>query len=355
MNTLKKKDTHPLAINIQKLQRYNYDYFNCEEVVLFEYLVIKGMAFKSRVDFYHSSETIRKETGIKKHSLRSIISRFESLGIISTEIKGMPRVKHFQVHFPKIVELFPKIYHSSENGQLSAEFSKHLFDFFHPLVENYQKKNNIKNNNKENNKKETSVYVEEDVESFKNFNDFLSKLKYENNLTERVLTYSAIDLHKVLQAYDFDILKKFIEKYFREESLPSLKKFFKFDKLNTNKLTFIEEQLIEDNRYVEAYIETLQKTYNSRIKMYNKRDDTERKKSESKLVVTKKIQEKIKIALEELTEVEINHAFISYIDTLLNGDSGVRKILPYFFSYSYGEYNVINEHLDYFNLNYSHT
>ena len=154
MKKFKKEDTHPLAINIQKLQRYNYDYFNCEEVVFFEYIVVKGMAFKKKKEFFHSSETIRQETGIKKHSLKSIISRFESLGIISTEIKGMPRVKYFTVHFPKIVELIPKIYQLSNNGKLPSDFSKHLSDFFLPLVDNYQEKNNIKNNKEEINKKE---------------------------------------------------------------------------------------------------------------------------------------------------------------------------------------------------------
>ena len=65
-----KKDKHPLAINIRKLQRYNYSYFGCEEVVFFEYMVVKGNAFKHK-PFYHSSETIFNETSIKKQSLNS--------------------------------------------------------------------------------------------------------------------------------------------------------------------------------------------------------------------------------------------------------------------------------------------
>ncbi|GAL75985.1 hypothetical protein JCM19275_209 [Nonlabens ulvanivorans] len=149
MKSYKQKDKHPLAINIIKLNRYNYDFFNCEEVVFFEYIVVKGMAFKKKKEFFHSSETIRQETGIKKHSLNSIISKFESLGIISTEIKGMPRVKYFTVHYPIIVDLFPKIYQLSDNGKLPTDLSIHLADFFIPLVDNYSEKNNIKNNNEE--------------------------------------------------------------------------------------------------------------------------------------------------------------------------------------------------------------
>ena len=75
MKINKEKDVHPLAINILKLQRYNSDFFNCEERTFFEYLIIKGMAFKNK-EFFHSSETIYIETGIKKHSLKTIIKRF---------------------------------------------------------------------------------------------------------------------------------------------------------------------------------------------------------------------------------------------------------------------------------------
>lgn len=36
------KDKHPLSINILKLQRYNFNFLKCEEVVFFEFLVVKG-------------------------------------------------------------------------------------------------------------------------------------------------------------------------------------------------------------------------------------------------------------------------------------------------------------------------
>jgi hypothetical protein len=139
----KKEDKHPLSINVLKLQRYNFSFFDTEEVVLFEYLVVKGMSFKTRLDFFHSTTTITKETGIKKHSIETIISKFKRLGIIDTVVKGMPRVKHFIIIYPKIIELLPNIYQSSENGKLSTDFRKVLIDFFQPLAENYLKKNNI--------------------------------------------------------------------------------------------------------------------------------------------------------------------------------------------------------------------
>ena len=41
-----------MGYNILKLNRYNYDFFNCEEVVFFEYIVVKGMAFKKKKEFF---------------------------------------------------------------------------------------------------------------------------------------------------------------------------------------------------------------------------------------------------------------------------------------------------------------
>ncbi|HAT65208.1 MAG TPA: hypothetical protein DCS66_11495, partial [Flavobacteriaceae bacterium] len=198
MKKFKKEDTHPLAINIQKLQRYNYDYFNCEEVVFFEYIVVKGM----------------------------------------------PRVKYFTVHFPKIVELIPKIYQLSNNGKLSSDFSKHLSNFFIPLVDNYQQKNNIKNNKEEINKKEKkdSDSESEDVLSF--FNNYLSSLKYQKNISPAALKFNDLDLFPALKEYEIDFICEYLEKYFEEENRPTLSKFFTFDSIAINKLKYVEQKIV---------------------------------------------------------------------------------------------------------------
>ena len=65
----------PLALNILKFKNYNFNYFSCEEAIFFEYLIVKGQSFKFK-EFFHSTETISSETGIKKHSLNSIIKKF---------------------------------------------------------------------------------------------------------------------------------------------------------------------------------------------------------------------------------------------------------------------------------------
>lgn len=355
MKKFKKEDKHPLAINIQKLQRYNYDYFNCEEVVFFEYIVVKGMAFKKKKEFFHSSETIRQETGIKKHSLKSIISRFESLGIISTEIKGMPRVKYFTVHYPKIVELTAKIYQLSNNGKLPSDFSKHLSDFFIPLVDNYQKKNNIKNNKEEINKKEKndSDSEEEGVLSF--FNNFLSSLKYQKNISPTALKFNDVDLFRALKEYDIDFICEYLEKYFEEEHRPSLNKYFSFDSIAVNKLKYIEQKMVDEDDYVENMLNELQRIYDRRIEMYNKDDDYSRAKSKTKLVVTKRIKEQLKTALKFRSELQITHSFTAYADDLLRGNLSISKILPYFLSSKDGEYEIIDTYLEHFNLQYSYS
>jgi hypothetical protein len=355
MKQFKKEDIHPLAINIQKLQRYNYDYFNCEEVVFFEYIVVKGMAFKKKTEFFHSSETIRKETGIKKHSLNSIISRFEDLGIISTEIKGMPRVKHFKVHFPKIVELLPKIYQLSENGKLYSNFSKHLSDFFIPLVDNYLQKNNIKNNKKEINKKEKKDNDSEGEDVLSFFNDYLSSLKYQKSISPAALNFNDADFFRALKEYDIEIICEYLEKYFEETNRPSLSKFFAFDNISFNKLKYIEQKMVDENDYVDRLIDELQRIYKKRIELHNNKDSARRGKSHSVLVVTKRIKNQIKSALNIKSELEITNAFTPYIDEILNENLTISKILPYFFAFKNDEYEIIDTYLEYHNLHYGYS
>ena len=83
------KDANPMAINLLKVQRYNFNYFGLEEVCLFEYLVVKGKSFGFK-QFYHSTATIQKEIGLKRNKLNTILTKFQKLGIIMIEIKGFP-------------------------------------------------------------------------------------------------------------------------------------------------------------------------------------------------------------------------------------------------------------------------
>lgn len=347
-----KKDKHPLAINIKKLQRYNYSYFGCEEVVFFEYMVVKGNAFKHK-PFYHSSETIFNETGIKKHSLNSIIKRFEALGYISIEVKGMPKVKHFTVHYPKIEEDLPKIYVLEENGQPLYDFRQLLAEFYLPLVESYQEKN-INKNTISNIKKEKNDSISEDDKKLKIFANALSLLQLKFNLTPTQYNYRDVDVIKALVTYEMEELTFYLDNYFNQNKKGKLSGFFKFNHLNNHTLDFIEQAKAEEEQFIENYLESLQETYDHRLRMYNKDSKQKRAKSKTTLVFNANIKVKIKEALKVHGEIGVTHAFMAYTDAVLKGDITPDKFLPYFFSKQYGEFGVIETYLDHFNINYGY-
>ncbi|SCY19250.1 hypothetical protein SAMN05192588_1598 [Nonlabens sp. Hel1_33_55] len=353
MSKQNKKDNHPLAINILKLNRYNYDFFNCEEVVFFEYMMVKGMAFKKRKEFFHSAETIRNETGIKRSSLNTIVKKFIGLGMISTEVKGMPRITYFKVHYPQIVELLPKIYQLSENGQLPYDLNKQLSEFLLPLVDNYIEKNNNKNNTEE------TIKEKEDSESesdnlLLSFNDFLSQFRYNHKIAPATLRFDDLDLFRALKIYDLQTIIEYVEIFFKKKATPKLSKFFEFDPISPNRLVFIEKTIADERNYALKFLDELQDMYISRIRMHNKDDSNKRGKSESKLVVTKRIIESVIQALKVKSEIEISHAFAPYIDAILKETVTVKKVLPYFFSIKDEEYEIINSYLEYYNIMYGY-
>lgn len=355
MNRYKKEDKHPLAINALKLQRYNFNYFNCEEVVLFEYLVVKGMSFKTRDEFFHSTSTITNETGIKKHSLNTIIEKFKKLGIIEVVVKGMPRVKYFKVIYPKIIELLPNIYHSAENGKLSADFRKILTDFFQPLAENYLKKNNIQNTKEEYKKEKEDIDTDRD-NTFSVFYDFISFLKYDKGLDEKKLKVDTNLLHIAFDTYGAETVLSYLEKYFNNNNrFGSVTEFLKFDKLDNRKLVYIEQELAIERKHTEDFLKKLESTFNRRREMITNDKKNKKGLSTTTLVINESVKKLVNEALSKKSELEIENAFIAYTDAVLNDKVSVKKFLPYFFSKQFGEYSVIETYLDYFNLSYSYS
>ena len=88
---MENNDKHGLAINIIKYQFYNFNFFCCQEVILYETLVVLGgISFRKKNEFFHSTLTLSEKTGIKCHSVDKILKRFKKIGIINYEIKGMP-------------------------------------------------------------------------------------------------------------------------------------------------------------------------------------------------------------------------------------------------------------------------
>ena len=154
-------DKHGLAINIIKFQYYNLDFFNCQEIVLYETLVVLGgISFAKKEEFYHSTQTLAGKTGIKEHSINKILRKFKDLGLIDYQIKGMPQVKHFRIYWDNIIEMLPEIYQFDKVEEYFGGSTQPFIDYYKQLAENNEKiaenteeKNIIKNNTEEYEKK----------------------------------------------------------------------------------------------------------------------------------------------------------------------------------------------------------
>ena len=156
-----KKDKHGLAINIMKFQYFNFQFFNCQEIVLYEtIMVLGGISFAKKEEFYHSTQTLAGKTGIKVHSINKILRKFKDLGIIDYQIKGMPQVKHLRILWDNILEMLPEIYQFDKVEEYFGGSTQPLIDYYKQLAENNEKipenneeKNIIKNNTEEYEKK----------------------------------------------------------------------------------------------------------------------------------------------------------------------------------------------------------
>lgn len=75
------KNRHPLAINILKLQEYNFKITKLDEVVFFEWLVIKRISFGTDT-FFYQQRRITGEVGIKRTRLETVRKLFIKLGLV---------------------------------------------------------------------------------------------------------------------------------------------------------------------------------------------------------------------------------------------------------------------------------
>ena len=158
---MENKDKHGFAINILKFKYYNFEFFNCQAIILYETLmVLGGISFANKEEFYHSTQTLVGKTGIKEYSINTILKKFKELGFIDYQIKGMPQVKHFRIYWDIILEMLPEIYQFDKVKEYFGGSTKPLIDFYQQLAENNEKiaenteeKNIIKNNTEEYDKK----------------------------------------------------------------------------------------------------------------------------------------------------------------------------------------------------------
>lgn len=338
-----KIDNHPLAVNCLKFQYYNFNFFSCQEVVLFETLIVLGgISFKKKDEFFHSTKTLTDKTGVKKHTVDKSIERFETLGIIDVEVKGMPRVKFYKMNWDNIIELLPEIYQFNDFRKQFNESTQPLYDFFHQCAENDQEKNSNKNSY-QNNKKENDAIVLAKAQKIEDFKGFLSiSFDYKDSILG---TFSDNDLLRALEVHELDEIKNAVKS--KNEScynLIDMRKFFKFNDEGQVKevLKDIDKRSTKADRLFRRLNETLQE----RIDKHNNNPNKEMIKTHINLVKSKKKLQKLISALETVEEDDLCNAFIVLADEVISGNTKVNHgLISYLLKEDDGDYPVLNDYV----------
>lgn len=119
------------GIRLLSFIEYDSNFFSCDERVFFEAIIIKYKSFDFK-PFYWSKQIIFDELGIKKDRADKIISKFISLGLLSTHVvtrssDGRPQqITYFDLKVAKLIELLPKIIKDFDNKNLMHDIKKYL-------------------------------------------------------------------------------------------------------------------------------------------------------------------------------------------------------------------------------------
>ena len=354
-------DKHGLAINILKFQYYNFEFFNCQEIILYETLmVLGGKSFAKREEFYHSTESLVNKTGIKEHTVNKTMKRFKQLGILDYQIKGMPQVKYIRILWDNVLEMLPKIYQFDKVEEYFGGSTQTLIDFYQLLGENNEKiaenteeKNSIKNSIEEYEeelKKEIvdNALAEEQQIAVKNFKAFIEEI-FQHKDTPRK-SFSESDLLQALKHYDIKEIQEFVE--YRNNYLNTLdmRKFFKFSE--SCRMNDLEDYFRSKDDEVKRFIETLKEIFIKRIVTYNEKNKGN--KLLTPLPVKNSVLQKMHLALKVKKEIEIKNAFIAFADDILyQRVKPTYDALSYFLAEEEGEYCVLDNYQLYFIERYS--
>lgn len=338
-----KIDNHPLAVNCLKFQYYNFNFFSCQEVVLFETLIVLGgISFKKKDEFFHSTKTLTDKTGVKKHTVEKSIKRFETLGIIDVEVKGMPRVKFYKMNWDSIIELLPEIYQFDDFRKQFNESTQPLYDFFHQCAENDQEKNNNKNNN-QNNKKENDAIVLAKAQKIEDFKGFLSNtFNYKNSVLG---TFDDNELLKALVVHEMEEIKNAVRsKNENSFNLTDMRKFFKFN--SKGEVIAIVENIEHRNVAADNLFYKLNETFKKRIEMHNDNPRQKRGKKYISLPKSKKELNKLKSSLDSVKTDDLCNAFEVLSDEVIQGITIVKHgMISYLLKEVDGEYPVLNDYI----------
>lgn len=358
---MENKDKHGLAINILKFQCFNFEFFNCQEIVLYETLmVLGGKSFAKREEFFHSTQTLADKTGIKRHSVDRILIKFKKMGIIDYQIKGMPKVKHIRILWDNILEMLPEIYQFDKVEEYFGGSTQPLIDFYQLLGENNEKiaenteeKNNIKNSKEEYKKElkkeiiDNALAKEEEI-AIKDFKIFIEEI-FEHKDTPRK-SFSESDFLQAIRHYDIKEIQEFVE--YRNNYLNTLdmRKFFKFSE--SGRMNDLEDYFRSKDKDVKKFIENLKEIFLERIKIYNEKNKDN--KLLTPLPVKNSVLQKMHSALKVKEEIEIKNAFIAFADDILyQRVNPTYDALSYFLAQENGEYNVLDNYQLYFIERYS--
>lgn len=345
-----KIDNHPLAVNCLKFQYYNFDFFSCQEIILFETLIVLGgISFRKKEEFFHSTKTLTDKTGVKKHTVDKSIERFETLGIIDVEVKGMPRVKFYKMNWSNIIELLPEIYKFDDFRKQFNESTQPLYDFFNQCAENDQEKNSNKNSNKNNNKENNDNALAR-VEDIDNFKGFLSNtFKYKDSILG---TFDNNDLLKALEAHEMEEIKNAVKsKNDSSFNLTDMRKFFRFN--SKGEVIAVIEDIEHRNVAADNLFKKLNKTLKRRIDFNNNDPSKKRCKSYISMPKSKKEMNRLISSLETIDENDINNAFIVLADEIIEGVTKVKHgMISYLLKEVDGEYPVLNDYILKFLCNY---
>lgn len=121
---------NPIPINFLQLQEFDFTFFDLNEIVMFNYLVMVHNTIKREVpNFYHSVETFKARTNINRNIQERIFKRFQDdLKIISTrkEMKELHCRKYFTLNISNIIRLLPKIYRKGVDIEQMKDYYKSI-------------------------------------------------------------------------------------------------------------------------------------------------------------------------------------------------------------------------------------
>lgn len=338
-----KIDNHPLAVNCLKFQYYNFDFFSCQEIVLFETLIVLGgISFKKKEEFFHSTKTLTDKTGIKKHTVDKSIQRFGALGILDVEVKGMPRVKFYKMNWGNIIELLPEIYQFDDFRKQFNESTQPLYDFFHQCAENDQEKNSNKNIDQNNNKEneDNALARVDDIENFKGF--LSNSFKYKGSVLG---TFNNNDLLKALEVHKMEEIKNAVKsKNDSSFNLTDMRKFFKFN--SKGEVIAVVEDIEHKNVAAEKLFNKLNDTLKRHIDIYNNDPSKKRTKVYISLPKSKKELNKLMSSMGSVTEDDLCNAFMVLSDEVIQEVTKVKHgMISYLLKEVDGEYPVLNDYI----------